>query len=182
MEVGVDDRGPLLGTHFVEHRIAGDPGIVDQDVDRPEVALDLLEAGDAGVVGRNVPLLDRDAGLALELLRRLVIAALVGRDRMAGRAKRLRNRRANAARTAGDHCHAGHAFLPVVRTTEDGRRASMSVVRLGFLRPYLSIHIAMPMPPPMHSVARPFFALRFCISWSSVTSTPAPAARVGCPG
>jgi hypothetical protein len=24
------------------------------------------------------------------------------------------------------------------------------------------MHMAMPMPPPMHSVARPFFALRFC--------------------
>jgi hypothetical protein len=29
---------------------------------------------------------------------------------------------------------------------------------------YLSTHMAMPMPPPMHSVARPFFASRFCIS------------------
>src|ERR1035438_3746441 len=29
---------------------------------------------------------------------------------------------------------------------------------------YLSTHIAMPMPPPMHNVARPFLALRFCIS------------------
>ena len=27
------------------------------------------------------------------------------------------------------------------------------------------------MPPLMQSVARPFFALRFCISWSSVTTT-----------
>ena len=29
---------------------------------------------------------------------------------------------------------------------------------------YLSTHMAMPMPPPMHNVAKPFFALRFCIS------------------
>jgi len=29
---------------------------------------------------------------------------------------------------------------------------------------YRSTHMAMPMPPPMHSVARPFLALRFCIS------------------
>ena len=36
---------------------------------------------------------------------------------------------------------------------------------------HLSTHIAMPMPPLMQSVARPFFALRFCISWSSVTTT-----------
>jgi hypothetical protein len=29
---------------------------------------------------------------------------------------------------------------------------------------YRSMHMAMPMPPPMQSVARPFLALRFCIS------------------
>jgi hypothetical protein len=29
---------------------------------------------------------------------------------------------------------------------------------------YRSTHIAMPMPPPMQSVARPFLASRFCIS------------------
>src|SRR6478735_5093847 len=43
------------------------------------------------------------------------------------------------------------------------------------------MHIAMPMPPPMHSVARPFLASRFCISCSSVTSTRAPDAPTGWP-
>src|SRR5690348_7368442 len=42
-------------------------------------------------------------------------------------------------------------------------------------------HIAMPIPPPMHSVARPFLASRFCISNSSVVSTRAPEAPIGCP-
>ena len=37
------------------------------------------------------------------------------------------------------------------------------------------------MPPPMHSVARPFLASRFCISYSSVTSTRAPDAPIGWP-
>src|SRR5262249_9687715 len=41
--------------------------------------------------------------------------------------------------------------------------------------------MAMPMPPPMHSVARPFLALRRCISCSSVTSTRAPEAPMGWP-
>src|SRR2546430_6813456 len=44
-----------------------------------------------------------------------------------------------------------------------------------------AMHIAMPMPPPMHSVARPFFASRFCISCNSVTSTRAPEAPTGWP-
>src|SRR6267378_2262711 len=43
------------------------------------------------------------------------------------------------------------------------------------------MHMAMPMPPPMHSVAKPFLASRFCISCSSVTSTRAPDAPTGWP-
>src|SRR6266478_2739979 len=39
----------------------------------------------------------------------------------------------------------------------------------------------MPMPPPMHNVARPFFASRRCISCSSVTRTRAPEAPIGWP-
>src|SRR5829696_4336575 len=37
------------------------------------------------------------------------------------------------------------------------------------------------MPPPMHSVARPFFAPRFCISNRSVVRTRAPDAPIGWP-
>src|SRR3954471_20810230 len=39
----------------------------------------------------------------------------------------------------------------------------------------------MPMPPPMHSVARPFLASRFCISCSRVIRTRAPEAPIGWP-
>ncbi|RVT93660.1 hypothetical protein EOD43_07275 [Sphingomonas crocodyli] len=34
----------------------------------------------------------------------------------------------------------------------------------GMTGTYRSMHMAMPMPPPMHRVARPFFRSRFCIS------------------
>ena len=44
-----------------------------------------------------------------------------------------------------------------------------------------STHSAMPMPPPMHSVARPFLASRRSISCSSVTRTRAPEAPIGWP-
>src|SRR6185369_13824768 len=40
---------------------------------------------------------------------------------------------------------------------------------------------ATPMPPPMHSEARPFLALRRAISCSSVTSTRHPDAPIGWP-
>ncbi len=55
--------------------VAGDAGIVDQDLDRAEI---LLNLGDDRLAGRkvaDVELVDRDAGLGLELLRGLVVAA-----------------------------------------------------------------------------------------------------------
>jgi hypothetical protein len=61
------------GRHAVEHGVAGDAGIVDQHLDRAEIGLDLLEAGGAGIVGGDVPLVDRNAGRGLELLRRRVL-------------------------------------------------------------------------------------------------------------
>src|SRR6266702_2856294 len=44
-----------------------------------------------------------------------------------------------------------------------------------------AMHMAIPMPPPMHKVASPFLASRFCISCNSVTSTRAPEAPTGWP-
>src|ERR1019366_9738480 len=46
---------------------------------------------------------------------------------------------------------------------------------------YRSTHMAMPMPPPMQSVASPFLAPRLPISCSRVTSTRAPEAPMGWP-
>ena len=40
VQIRVDDLHPLVDRHLVEHRIAGDPGIVDQNVDAPEMVLD----------------------------------------------------------------------------------------------------------------------------------------------
>jgi hypothetical protein len=48
-EIGVDHRRPLLRLHAVELGVAGDAGIVDQHVDRPELGFDLLDAGGAGL-------------------------------------------------------------------------------------------------------------------------------------
>ena len=70
----------------MEHAVAGDAGIVDEHVDRPELGLDLASrpAAEAAGVG-NVPFEDRDAGLGLELRRGLVIAVIGRGDRVAGR-------------------------------------------------------------------------------------------------
>ena len=62
-EVGVDDSIPLVRRHLVEHRILGDACIVDQNIDRAEIRLDLRNACRAGGVIADVPLVGLDAGL-----------------------------------------------------------------------------------------------------------------------
>jgi hypothetical protein len=89
--------------------VAGDAGIVDQDVDEPELGLDLFQAGRAGLEGRHVPLVDRDAGLGLELLRRLVIAAVIGRHHAARPFQGFRDRGPDAARSTCHHRNSCHA-------------------------------------------------------------------------
>jgi hypothetical protein len=48
-EIGVDHRSPLLRHHAMKLGVAGDAGIVDQDLDRAELGLNLLHAGGAGL-------------------------------------------------------------------------------------------------------------------------------------
>jgi len=48
---GVDYRGPIFRSHAVEHAVAGDARIVDQDLDRAKIGLNLLNAGGAGLKG-----------------------------------------------------------------------------------------------------------------------------------
>ena len=61
-----------------DRRVAGDPGIVDQHVDRTEVGLDLAHALLAGVIVGHVPFVGLDAGAVAELARALVIAGVIG--------------------------------------------------------------------------------------------------------
>ena len=61
VQVGVDDGVPLVRRHLVEHAVLGDAGVVDENVDRAEVLLDLRESGGAGVVVGDVPLEDVNA-------------------------------------------------------------------------------------------------------------------------
>ncbi len=111
-QIGVDYRKPLLGFHAMEHAVAGDTGVVDEHFDRAEIGDDRFEPLDAGFVGRHVPLVDVDAGLGLELGRRLVVAAVIGGNLVAGRLQRLGDRRTDTARSARYHRHPCHQVLP----------------------------------------------------------------------
>ena len=54
-QVGVDDLMPLLRRHLVKRCIAGDAGVVDQDVDRAKIGLDLRDACGACLIIANGP-------------------------------------------------------------------------------------------------------------------------------
>ena len=79
-----------------------------------QVGLDLLQTRHAGLVVRNVPLVDGNARLGLELGRGLVIAGIVGGHLVACRLQRLRNRRPDATAAAGHHCYPSHCVLLVM--------------------------------------------------------------------
>src|SRR4029077_8841941 len=221
-EIGVDDRVPLIERHFVESAVLGDAGIVDEHVHRTEIGFDLLDAGGTVVERTDVPFIDGDARLGLELLGRSVIAGVARRHLVACRFQRLADCGANATGHAPHPCNTCHAssldafygpeLSPVFQRSSiftfeallNASETKMLGARPGIpifyqLAPWLTddlfiiqpitlpvvqsraMHIAMPMPPPIHSVARPFLASRFCISCSSVTSTRVPEARTGWP-
>src|SRR5262249_49176266 len=150
-----------------------------------EIGLDLFDPGGTGLVRGDIPFVDWNAGISFEFLRCCVVTAVVGGDLVSGRLESLRYRFTDSARSARHHRDACHFPSSLRRTVwlDAGRRTQCSCRRprrvLALVWSHLSTHIAMPMPPPMQRVARPFFALRFCISWSSVTSTRPPDAPIG---
>jgi hypothetical protein len=83
-EVRVDHFPPLLGAHAMQCRVARDAGVVDQDLDRPQIGFDAAHAGRAGLEVGNIPPVRCDRALARELRRRLVVALIHGGDPMSG--------------------------------------------------------------------------------------------------
>src|SRR5260370_31923219 len=83
-EIGLDHCIPLLVVHAVDRCVAGDPGIVDEHLDRAEPRLDLFDALGAGMEIADIELEDWNAGLLAELPRGVVIATVIGRNIIAG--------------------------------------------------------------------------------------------------
>jgi hypothetical protein len=70
IQIDVDDIMPLLRRHFVG--VAGDPRVIDEDIDRPNFVADFGQSFGAGLVVRNIPFIDGDPRLHLEFRRRVV--------------------------------------------------------------------------------------------------------------
>src|SRR3546814_16533821 len=96
----------------MERGVAGDAGVVDQHLDRPELGFDAADRRLAGLEVAHVESVDRDAGLVLEAVRRLVVAAVIRRDLEPGAFARRRDRRADPAGTAGTERPACDYFSP----------------------------------------------------------------------
>src|SRR6185437_1137175 len=113
-QVGRDHRAPLLRRHAVQHRVAGDAGIVDQHVDRAEFVDDALKAAIASFVVRHIEAVTADAGFLGAAARRLLIAAIHRGHFVPGALKLFGNGAADAARAAGDDRYPCHVALPLM--------------------------------------------------------------------
>ena len=125
---------PHLAGHLEDRAVARDAGIVDDDVDRAELGLDLRHARLARVEIADVPFVGLDAGALGEGLRALVVAGIIGGDGHARSLQREADRLADAARAARDDRYACHhplslSFAPNARqrsTQPASSRANMS--------------------------------------------------------
>ena len=136
-KVGPDDVVPVVVRHPVHGAVAGDAGVVDQDVDGAEVGFDLRHAIPDRLEIADVELVDPDAGAVGKFLRPLVVAAIIRRHLAAGLHQRDGDRLADATGSARDQCYARHDVIlllcspPIV--PERGR-AAFCRVRLKVLR------------------------------------------------
>src|SRR5207342_959619 len=122
VQVGADHLAPLLRRHLVEGGVAGDAGVVDEDLHRAELALDFADHR-FGVLGRGDIALgqrDRDAfGGHLRLPGAgLLLVAVVGRHAVPRASQALADRRADAT-----------------RATRHQRHSRSHVLLLGYVRP-----------------------------------------------
>jgi hypothetical protein len=113
-QICADDRIPVLGRDLVEHAVAGDAGIVDEHLDRPEIVLDPGDPFLAGLVIANVPSVHRNAGLFPECAGNVIIADIAGRNPVTRLLQSNGNCRADPARSSRYQSDPGHVFLPAI--------------------------------------------------------------------
>ncbi len=88
--------------------IAGDAGIVDDDLHRPQILGNLGQRVLALLEIADIEFVDGDAGLLPEGLGRVVIAGVIGGNFVTGGLKGGGDGGTDTARTSGDHCNSAH--------------------------------------------------------------------------
>ena len=116
-EVGVDHGVPHVPRHARHGAVAGDAGVVDQDLDRAVLVVDLLHGRLAGGEVAGVELHRGDAGHIGEALRRGLVAGIacdhLAPRRLEGDADGL----ADPARSTRHQRYTCHAILPGPRSS-----------------------------------------------------------------
>src|SRR5262245_17193025 len=99
--------------HLLQHGVARDAGIVDQDLDRADLVLDIDDPLLASEVIADVPFERRDLGFLAEGLGGVVIAGVIGGDVVACILQRPADGGADAARSSRDESYPCHECLPM---------------------------------------------------------------------
>jgi len=94
--------------HLVEEAVAGDAGIVDQDIDGAELILDLLDGPGTVIERADIALDDGDAQFSGRGLGSLDIAGIAGGDGHAVFLQALNDRLADTAGSTRDESHSSH--------------------------------------------------------------------------
>ena len=111
-EIGVDHRVPHLACQPRQRGIAGDAGVVHQNLDRSRVGGDPLDRLLARLEAAGIEFHHTDAGLLVEILRRLVVGGIARDDDAPLLLQGGADRGADASRSAGHQCDACHRSLP----------------------------------------------------------------------
>jgi len=107
LEVGGEDVVPVLLAHAHDERVAGDAGVVDDDIEAAEALEGGLDGGGGALGGGDIGLQDLDADatageFGLGGASGLLITAVGEEEIEAIPGEALRNREADAARATGD--------------------------------------------------------------------------------
>ncbi len=163
-QVGVDNLFPGLRRHLVEHAVARDPGVVDQHIDRPQIRLDLGNTRRTGIVIRDRPFVGRDPGFRRERC---------SRCHRCPRSSQPPYSRPLSAPPISQRQFPGFPQSPMqslpfwpphlslynlVTQRKGGTQFNCAPPHYNPENQACSMHMATPMPPPMHNVARPFLA------------------------
>ena len=125
VHIDADHVGPLVVAHLVEEAVAGDAGVVDQDVDGAELILDLLHGAGAVVETADIALDHHDVQRIGDGLGRLVVSGIAGGDLEPVLVQALNDRLADAPGPARYESHARHVVscpLPAFRKALSGLR------------------------------------------------------------
>ena len=108
-EIGLYDLVPLFVVHLVHGAVAGDAGVVDQHIHRPQVRLDLGHRLFAGGEIAHIELIHGNLRGLLETAGRLLVVGVVRRHDVAGFLQAGGNGGAYATGAAGHYCDSSHA-------------------------------------------------------------------------